>query len=153
MIKSTNHVGISVSNLDRAIKFYCDAFGMETAAQISFDSQTEGGRYERILGLKDVAGRVALLRADNMQVELFEFSHPTPRPADLNRPVSDHGISHFCIEVTDIEGHCERLRAAGATFHCPPLTFFGRSMATYARDPEGNVLELFERKNPDPRPA
>lgn len=146
MIKATNHVGISVADLDRAVKFYCDAFGMAVVAQIAFDSQTESGRYETILGIKGVAGRVALLKVGDTQLELFEFSTPVPRRAEASRPVSDHGISHFCIEVSDIEEMCERLREAGASFHCPPLEFFGRVKATYVRDPEGNVFEVIEKK-------
>lgn len=145
MVKCTSHVGISVSDLDRAIAFYRDAFEMQTVAQISFDENTENGRYERILGLKGARGRAVLLRVGSMQVELFEFSHPMPKRADPSRPVSDHGISHFCIEVSDIEAHCKRLQDAGATFHCSPLVFFERSKATYVRDPEGNVIELYEK--------
>ena len=67
-----------------------------------------------------------------------------PRPKDPNYPVSDHGLSHFCIEVADIDGMYERLRTAGVAFHCPPLNFFGRAKATYGRDPDGNVFELHE---------
>jgi catechol 2,3-dioxygenase-like lactoylglutathione lyase family enzyme len=147
MIKGTNHVGISVADLDRSIKFYSDAFGMEVVAQIAFDEKTEEGRYERILGLKGAAGRVAVLKVGDTQLELFEFSNPVPRRADPSHPVCDHGISHFCLEVSDIEVICDRLKAAGASFHCPPLLFFGRTRATYVRDPEGNVFELIERVN------
>ncbi|GFE90804.1 VOC family protein [Steroidobacter agaridevorans] len=145
MVKGTSHVGISVSDLDATLGFYRDAFEMQTVAEIAFDETTENGRYEQILGIKGARGRAVLLRVGSMQVELFEFSHPAPKRADPSRPVSDHGISHFCIEVSDIEMHCARLQAAGATFHCSPLVFFGRSKATYLRDPEGNVIELYEK--------
>lgn len=54
------------------------------------------------------------------------------------------GITHFCVEVSDIESEYERLKAAGASFHCPPLDFSGEAMATYGRDPDGNVFELLQ---------
>ena len=56
----------------------------------------------------------------------------------------DHGITHFCVRVIGIDDMFARLSAAGASFHCPPLKFEGVGTATYGRDPDGNVFELFE---------
>lgn len=142
MVKGAEHIGVSVVCLERSIEFYCTGFGMELTEQDTF----EGERYERILGLKGARGKVALLRTSNLRLELFEFLYPLPNPRDPLRPVSDHGISHFCVEVTDIQSAYERLRAAGASFHCPPLEFFDTTLATYGRDPDGNVFELLEVK-------
>src|ERR1700730_3929319 len=117
MIKGLNHVGISVVDLDRSLQFYRDLLGMAVVVQESF----AGELYESILALRGVTGKVALLRLGNMQFELFEFAHPPPRPGDPNHPVCDHGITHFCIEVADIDGEYERLKGAGVSFHCAPL--------------------------------
>jgi catechol 2,3-dioxygenase-like lactoylglutathione lyase family enzyme len=140
MIKGMAHVGVSVANLDQSIDFYRKGLGMAVVEQGPF----EGEQYDSILGLKGAKGRVALLKAANLQIELFEFTHPSPRPSGPDRPVCDHGITHFCIEVADIEGAYERLKAAGAWFHCPPRKFIGTGTATYGRDPDGNVFELLE---------
>jgi catechol 2,3-dioxygenase-like lactoylglutathione lyase family enzyme len=105
----------------------------------------EGEHYERILGLKGASGTVALLKLNDMQLELFEFGRPLPTALDPQRPVCDHGISHFCVEVTDIESEYERLKKAGVFFHCAPIDFHGIAKATYARDPDGNVFELREQ--------
>lgn len=141
MIKGMNHVGLSVASLDRSIEFYRDMLGMEEVIQpTTFD----GELYAQILALEGAKGKVSLLRKGNLQLELFEFLHPSPRPKDPNYPVSDHGLSHFCIEVADIDDVYERLRTVGVRFHCPPLNFFGNAKATYGRDPEGNVFELLE---------
>jgi catechol 2,3-dioxygenase-like lactoylglutathione lyase family enzyme len=142
MIKRTDHVGISVSNLQRSIRFYCDGLGMKVLEEESF----EGSQYDQILGLQNAKGRVAILKVDQLQLELFEFLRPEPRTADPDRPVCDQGLTHFCIEVTDLEGVCEQLKAAGARFHSPPLLFFGTTRATYVRDPDGNVFELIEQR-------
>lgn len=139
MLKGLNHVGISVISLDRALEFYRDVLGMEVAVQTRFG----GNKYDSILGLIGVSGRVALLRLGDLQIELFEFERPRPMPSQPNRPVCDHGISHFCIEVTDIDAIYAHLAAAGIRFHCPPQQFSG-AIATYARDPEGNVIEFFQ---------
>lgn len=145
MIKGLNHVGLSVANLDRAIEFYRDLLGMQVVAQRSF----EGEKYEAILGLKGARGRVALLRGAGMEVELFEFDSPRPRRGDRNRPVCDHGITHFCVQVADIDEEYARLKAAGVAFHCPPLRFSASAAATYGRDPDGNVFELLELTSGD----
>jgi catechol 2,3-dioxygenase-like lactoylglutathione lyase family enzyme len=141
MIKGMNHVGVSVVNLDRSISFYRDLLDM----QVLVEKTSFGGElYERIMALEGAKGRMSLLKKGNLQLELFEFLHPSPRPKDPNHPVSGHGLSHFCIEVSDIDAEYERLRAAGVSFHCPPLNFFGAAKATYGRDPDGNVFELLE---------
>lgn len=141
MIKAMNHVGVSVANLDRSIKFYCDVLGMEVVRERDF----AGDQYEKILGLKCPKGKLALLQAGSMRIELFEFSHPSPKSGDSVRPVCDHGITHFCIEVSDIDQEYERLKSAGVYFHCEPIDFSGMVKATYGRDPDGNVFELLER--------
>ena len=144
MIKVMDHVGLSVSNLERSIEFYRKGFGMGVASQGEFESAQYGGKYGAILGLRDARGRVAVLKVGSVQVELFEFAHPRPQPGNKNRPVCDHGITHFCIEVAGIDREYERLKAAGATFHCSPQRVVGMGAAVYGRDPDGNVFELFE---------
>ena len=139
-IKAMNHVGISVADIDRSIAFYRDMLGMQVVVRTSF----EGDQYATILRLKGASGRVALLRAAAMQIELFEFSCPVPRGGERDRPVCDHGITHFCIEVHDIDATYRRLRDSGVVFHCEPLDFLGGARATYGRDPDGNVFELLE---------
>jgi catechol 2,3-dioxygenase-like lactoylglutathione lyase family enzyme len=143
MIKGINHVGVSVSNLERSIRFYRDLLGMQLIVQKEF----QGPQYEAILGLTGVRGALAVLRLASLEIELFEFTHPVPKHSDPNRPVCDHGITHFCIEVGDMQAEYERLKAAGVRFHCPPLTFKGEK-ATYGRDPDGNVFEMLELSAP-----
>lgn len=139
VIKSFNHVGISVVSLERSIAFYRDLLGMEVVVETTF----EGTQYSEILGLQAAAGKVALLKSGSTQLELFEFLSPKPAPMQANRPVCDHGITHFCVDVADIDDVYEQLSNAGVVFHCPPLAF-SKDKATYARDPDGNVFELVE---------
>jgi catechol 2,3-dioxygenase-like lactoylglutathione lyase family enzyme len=141
MIERLNHVGLSVTNLERSLGFYRDLLGLEVAALRNF----EGEKFETILGLDGVRGRVALLKGPNIRVELFEFAHPSPKVADPHRPVCDRGITHFCIEVSDVSTMYDRLRAAGVPFHSAPVDFSGEATAVYGRDPDGNVFELWAR--------
>jgi catechol 2,3-dioxygenase-like lactoylglutathione lyase family enzyme len=140
MILGAGHVGVSVADLDRSIQFYRDLLGMELVDRSAFG----GEKYEAILGVKGSAGELASLQAGSARIELFDFERPFPKRGDPTRPVSDLGISHFCLNVTDIRSMYERLKDAGVTFHCPPLEFFGTAIATYGRDPDGNVFELLQ---------
>ena len=141
MIRGIHHTAISTGNLDRALEFYRDLLGFEVAVEFDWAKGTEFA--DSITGLKGSAARTAMLKAGNMLIEIFEYSSPVPKKGDPGRPVCDHGITHICVDVVDIDAEYERLKAAGMTFHCPPLDL-GISKATYGRDPDGNVVELQE---------
>jgi catechol 2,3-dioxygenase-like lactoylglutathione lyase family enzyme len=147
VIHGMAHVGVSVADLQRSIAFYRDVLGMEVVVEGPFSDE----RYGTIMDLGGATGKVALLKAGGALVELFEFSEPSPKPVERDRPVCDLGITHFCLEVTDIVATYERLKAAGVPFHCPPLEFSGIAVATYGRDPDGNVFELLQMIDLDGR--
>lgn len=139
------HVGISVTNLERAAEFYTKSFEMELAAPAF---PFGGPQFSQVMGLENVRGRMCVVTRGTLRLELFEFDNPKPARKDPNHSVGDRGISHFGIEVTDIEAMYERLVAAGVRFHCPVVTFPSGVKATYGRDQEGNVFELLEMQRP-----
>jgi catechol 2,3-dioxygenase-like lactoylglutathione lyase family enzyme len=141
MIKGIHHVGISVSDLDQSVRFYTRMLDMQlVAAAFPF----EGPQYAQVMALDNPSGRLCVLKKDSLLLELFEFSQPRPARKDPDYPLADRGISHFGVEVTDIEATYERLRGAGVRFHSPVVTFPRGVKATYGRDPDGNVFELLE---------
>jgi catechol 2,3-dioxygenase-like lactoylglutathione lyase family enzyme len=141
MIKSIHHTAISTGNFERALAFYRDLLGFEMVSELNWPAGVELA--DMITGLEGSAARSVMLRASNTSIELFEFSSPAPKPGDPKRPVCDHGITHIGFEVDDIDAEYERLKAAGMSFHCPPQDL-GASRVTYGRDPDGNVLELWQ---------
>ena len=56
----------------------------------------------------------------------------------------DHGITHLCLDVNNVEAEYEPLRDAGMRFHCEPQDLGFGVNTTYGRDPDGNVVELQE---------
>ena len=140
MILGVHHVAVSTGDLDRSLDFYAGLLGFE----IVFDQWWPRGTQvaDAITGLRGSSARQLLLRGGNLFVELFEYESPRPRPADPMRPVCDHGITHLCLDVEDLEAEYARLVEAGVTFHSPPQDLGGGVRTTYARDPDGNVVEL-----------
>jgi catechol 2,3-dioxygenase-like lactoylglutathione lyase family enzyme len=146
MIRGIHHTAISTPDLERLVGFYRDVLGFEEVLDFSWPKGTEN--LNRTHALDDTAARVVMLRAANTLLEIFEYTTPKPRPGDPKRPLCDHGITHLCLDVQDIDAEYERLAAAGMQFHSPPLQT-GDARMTYGRDPDGNVIELQEIKSPD----
>lgn len=145
MIRGIHHVAISTADLDRLADFYVNALGFEVVMETSWrDRET----VDRMIGLRGSAARQLMLKAGNAYVEMFEYESPTPRSALADRNPADHGYTHFCIDVVDIDAEYERLSGLGMTFHGPPPTSeeLGQSRlrAIYGRDPDGNIIELQE---------
>ena len=141
MIKGIHHTAISTGDFERALAFYRDLLGFEMVSELNWPAGVELA--DAITGLEGSAARSAMLRASNSSIELFEFLSPAPKPGDPNRPVCDHGITHIAFEIDDLDAEYDRLKAAGMRFHCPPQNL-GVSRVTYGRDPDGNVLELWQ---------
>ena len=141
MILGINHVAISTANIERLTTFYKEQLGFEEVFKLNWEVGDE--TLDNITGLKDSSARIAMLKCGNACVEFFEYQTPEPKPSEADRPVCDHGITHVCLQVTDIDKEYERLKSAGMTFHCAPQAV-GDLMATYGRDPDGNVVELLQ---------
>jgi catechol 2,3-dioxygenase-like lactoylglutathione lyase family enzyme len=141
MIRGIHHTAISTADIERSLRFYRDLLGFEVIFTSAWEAGTKGA--DQITGLKDSSARLAMVKAGNACIEIFQYSSPPPKPAEPTRPVCDHGITHICLDVSDIDAEYERLKSAGMMFHCPPQGL-GGARATYGRDPDGNVVELLE---------
>ena len=146
MIRGIHHTAISTRDLERSIAFYRDLLGFEIALDFSWPEGT--ANMNATHRLEETSGRVVLLQAGNCMLELFEYATPTPRPAEGDRRLCDHGITHICLDVDDIDAEYARLEAKGMRFHCPPVDY-GTVKTTYGLDPDGNFIELQEIKSAD----
>ena len=150
MIRGVHHVAISTPNLDRLAAFYVDVVGFR---QVMSTNWSHRPIIDRIIDLPGSAARQIMLQAGNAYLELFEYSSPVARQADPTRSPSDHGYTHLCLDVTDIDTEYARLSAGGMHFHSTPPTSEelgnGRLRAIYGRDPDGNIVELQEILQPD----
>jgi catechol 2,3-dioxygenase-like lactoylglutathione lyase family enzyme len=146
VIRGIHHTAISTPDLPRAMRFYRDLLGFEQVMDFRWPTGTEN--MNRTQRLPDSAGHVVMLRAGNCMIELFQYETPVAEGADESRRLCDHGITHFCLDVDDIDGEYARLSAGGMEFHCPPVDY-GTVKTTYGCDPDGNYIELQEIKSAD----
>ena len=83
---------------------------------------------------------------------------PSGHPGGGSRPMPDGtpqqpgGWNRFMIEVADLPGTVDRLKAAGAHFRNEIVTGIG-TRQILLEDPSGNVVELFEPVRPEARLA
>jgi len=134
---TAHHVGITVSDLDRAVAFYRDTLGLAV-----LDRFTVGGEaFATGVSVPGATGRFAHLDADGTRVELVEYDPQSPArdDADLDEP----GAVHLGLAVDDLDAFYERLPETVETLSDPQTTESGTRIL-FVRDPEGNLVELLE---------
>ncbi len=145
MILGVNHITLSVPSLDRAIEFYCGLLGFEKITRMSWEAGSKTARAaDEVFGVEGTAADAMHLRKSNLVLEIFHFREGGARAQDPARPVIDHGYTHLCLAVTDIDAEYRRLKAAGMTFIGEPVSVAPGLRSVYGRDPFGNVIELEE---------
>ena len=143
MIVGIHHVAIGVPDFQKGLEFYRDVLGFEVMSQGQISDNEPANR---TIGLDDIRAEVAMLKAPNAYIELWQYSNPAPE--DHRQRPSDYGYPHFALQVTDIQQEYDRMCAAGMEFVGEPVDF-GTASAIYGRDPFGNVIEIYEIRDPD----
>jgi catechol 2,3-dioxygenase-like lactoylglutathione lyase family enzyme len=141
VFQSLHHASITTGDVDRLAAFYETHFGFARVHHGEWDGGAPVA--DAIYSLRDTSVRMVMLRLGNTFLELFEFRRPMRTRGD-DRAVAVPGLTHIAVITDDIDADYERLLAAGVTFHCPPQTAPGLCRATYARDPDGNIVELLQ---------
>ena len=145
-----NHVGITVSNLEKSIEFYETL----TGKKISNKDEIGGKRMAQTQGLDDTLIRYANLHLDNINIDILEYVEPKSTKANYsNEQIS---AMHLCFEVDDIETAVARMKEIGIEPKGEPIYFkksdelkagFGTGVV-YFKDPDGTNLELIAPKGP-----
>lgn len=95
--RSLQHIGVAVSSLEEALRFWRDGLGLEV------------GHQELVA---DQGVKVAMLPIGAARIELLEAVGPdTPVGRFISR--RGPGVHHLCVEVADIVDTIDRLRRAG----------------------------------------
>ena len=144
MIRGVHHVALVTPDLERAIRFYRDGLGFTEVLQGGWRPGQEGADlFDNVVGLPTSGAEAIMLSADNLILELFQYSSPQPQDTMPRPEANMPGWRHICLDVIDIDDVYERMCAAGGTFHAPPQNL-GNLKAVYGRDPDGNLIEVME---------
>jgi catechol 2,3-dioxygenase-like lactoylglutathione lyase family enzyme len=138
------HLGITVSDLERSVRFYVEGLGCEEVAR-----QTSDAPYLGLTGYAGVEIAAAFVRLpeDGFVLELQEYRRvavDSPR-APGTAPA---GSSHLSLRVADLGAALERVERCGGRRVTDPAEI-DRGMnkggrAVYLRDPDGYTIEFFE---------
>ena len=112
-----------------------------TLQQGEFDNESLANR---AIGLDAIKAKMAMLKAPNAFVELWQYSHP--EPGDLHSRACDYGYPHIALQVDDIQAGYNRLKTHGMEFAGEVVHFGDDASAIYSRDPCGNIIEQYEIK-------
>jgi lactoylglutathione lyase len=125
-----------VRNFAATYRFYHDRLGLKPRFGSGEPPYAELFGGERL---------IALFERDRMAASL---------PAGLAMGTGGDAVL-LGFEVTSVDAEYDRLRALGVPFEAPPTDRPAWSLrTTHLRDPEGNLVELFEnRSTPGPGPA
>ena len=119
------HVAFRVSDLERSIRWYADAFG----ARNVYHAKQQGERPE-LLFLEFAKGQF---------VELF-----TGGKSKMEQSPDAIGYMHFCLLVDDLDTALEQLAAMNVYPDRPRFIGRAKQRIAFISDPDGNVIELME---------
>ena len=134
------HFGLTVSNLDRSVAFFCECLGLEVVTS----GRDRPEETEHFVGVPGADLKYCVLKAADHTIELMEYLAPADRRTLHGRPC-DVGFSHLSYEVADAEAFI----AQAARFNMRPVNAVlefptHHCRGIYMRDPDGLAIEIIQ---------
>ena len=146
--RNFSHIGISVTNIEKAVDFYTKVMGWyvimhptlvkeekETAiGQMCIDVFGEGFKEFKIAHMST---------GDKIGIELFEF----PQTPKVNAEFTPYrpSVFHFCVQDPDVEGLAKKIVEHGGKQRMPIRYYYPNEKPyamVYMEDPFGNIIEI-----------
>jgi glyoxylase I family protein len=122
-----HHVAVIASDYARSKHFYTEILGLRVLA--------ETHRAERRSHKLDLA------LPDGVQIELFSFPSPPPRPSYPEAC----GLRHLALAVADIDAALRELARHGVVAESVRVDELTGARFTFFPDPDGLPIELYEQ--------
>ncbi len=154
------HIGLVVADLDLMHEFYSRIIGLEPVTHLHVEDQRVQQTREDSIR---VAQLDALMGVENSRIEFRHYSDPSHKqflelltfpdhPSEqveraTNKPL---GLGHLGLQVDSIDRVLAAISESGlGSVAGGPVTLpeFGNHQYVYVKDPEGNMLELYEINN------
>jgi catechol 2,3-dioxygenase-like lactoylglutathione lyase family enzyme len=108
LVDGVDAIGITVSDMDRAMEFYSKVLTFERVS----DTEVAGENYEHLEGVFGLRMRVVRMRLGDEFIELTEYLAPKGRPIPVDSRSNDRWFQHIAIIVSDIDKASAQLRQA-----------------------------------------
>jgi methylmalonyl-CoA/ethylmalonyl-CoA epimerase len=130
-IKRINHIAILVEDMDASLRFWQEMLGIEPS---------------RVTDLPAEESRIAFLPLGETEIELVQ---PTTSDSGISRYLEKRGpgMHHLCLEVTDLLGLLEQLKANGVQLinDVPKVSDDGRLYSfIHPKSANGVLVELYQ---------
>ncbi|WP_159023584.1 VOC family protein [Formosa sp. L2A11] len=147
--KSFSHIGITVPDIKKAVKFYTEVMGWYTIMKPSTIKKEK----ETAIGIMcmDVFGEdwdefeiAHLSTSDGVGVEIFSFPHGVKEAPEFS-PFNT-GLFHFSIQDPNIEDLIDKIVAYGGKQRMPIRAYYPGEKPfkmCYVEDPFGIVFEIY----------
>ncbi|MBP86973.1 MAG: hypothetical protein CMJ64_09695 [Planctomycetaceae bacterium] len=144
-----HHLGVTVSDIDRAIEFYRDVLGMEVVGR---RPSVKTDYVAQQTGYPDVELNVASFRISPTSEQTLEVVQYMSHVGESSNPATNQpGTSHLCLLVNDLRASYKDLAARGVRFKSEPVTITAGpnkgGLVVYLFDPDGYTIELFQPAN------
>lgn len=126
MITGLGHVAFRITDLDRALDFYCTKLGFKEAFRLDREGQPS-------------PWIVYLQIAPNQFLELFPGGEGEVAPRSRAA-----GYNHFCLVVDDLESTLAGLKDKGVVIDGAPRQGMDTNWQYWVTDPDGNAIELMQ---------
>lgn len=150
---AADHIGLTVSDMDRSVAFYTLLLGEEPMFRETWDNVEYVGD---VVGYPGVNLEGAFFRLPGgVMLELLQYHHPEPQRVDME--TYNIGNAHLCLVTPDMQADFDRLEGH-VTFRSPgpvrvPWGPYKGGALAYLRDPDGISIELLELPSDGPAPG
>ena len=141
-IRKFDHVGITVSDLDRATAFFV-GLGFEVEGRMSM----EGEFVDTVIGIPNSRSEIVMLFLPDggTKLELSSFIWPDAEPGRPDAMSTEVGIRNVCFEVEDLRAIVDRLAAGGYGLVGGVGQLEDMWLMAYVRGPDGIIAALAQR--------
>lgn len=147
LVEGVDAIGITVSDMDRAVAFYSKVLTFEKVS----DTEVAGEDYEHLEGVFGLRMRVVRMRLGNEFIELTEYLAPKGRPIPVDSRSNDRWFQHVAVIVSDMDKAYAWLRqnhvehASSGPQRLPEWNKNAAGIAAfYFKDPDEHPVEILQ---------
>jgi len=147
LVDGVDAIGITVSDMDRAVDFYSKVLTFEKVS----DTEVAGENYEHLEGVFGLRMRVVRMRLGDELIELTEYLAPKGRSIPVDSRSNDRWFQHIAIIVSDMDKAYAWLRqnkvehASSGPQRLPDWNKNAAGIsAFYFKDPDEHPVEVLQ---------